>query len=447
MIFDFDNLSINGENLIKLSVGEYVIWEKKTVDDGLTHYWIGDEEYTIDIEGTLNFSSLFLGSVTKVVIGSKVNKLSDFCFNACDTIKTIYIPDSVQNIGEYAFPNCSSLKEVNIPSGITEIRKAAFFKNTSLENIIIPDTVTKIGDSAFNGCISLTAITIPDSVVDIGFIAFGNVPTEGELTCSDEWYDNLSSTQIGKLGNVYNWRRKPINPPVDEPTEDGDTIVWYVDGTVQKYNYSGILDWSKIPNFVNAVKIEFGKQITSLNYEYGYYDIANSLTSVTIPSNITHIGGEAFAHCPNLKYVNSSNEYEFILKEGLVTLGYSVFNSSNVKTLILPSTLEIIGKLSFNGCSSLTSVTIPDNVKEIHNNAFSLCTSLTSFNIGGGVQKIERGVLTKSPLLTDITYNGTVQMFENIDKEDGYFLTEEYDHEYHLGTNTIVCTDGIINII
>lgn len=445
MIFDFDNLSVNGENLIKLSVGEYVIWEKKTVDDGLTHYWIGDEEYTIDIVGTLNFASLFLGNVTKVVIGSKVNELSDFCFNSCNTIESIYIPDSVQKIGEYAFSSCSSLKEVNIPSGITEIRNATFFNNTSLENIIIPDTVTKIGGSTFSGCISLTAITIPDSVVDIGFIAFNKVPTEGELTCSDEWYDNLTSTLITNLGNVYNWRKKPINPPVDEPTSDGDTIVWYVDGTVQKYNYSGALNWgTQIPNAENAIKIEFGKQITSLtNGE----QVVNKLTSVTIPSNIKHIGDEAFGWCPNLKYVNSENEYEFVLLEGLTQLGYGTFGGSNVKTLILPSTLEIIGDSSFSHCENLTSVTIPNSVKEIHNSAFSVCTRLVAFNIGNGIQRLERGVLTKSPLLTDITYNGTVQMFENIDKEDGYFLTEEYDTEYHLGTNTIVCTDGIINII
>ena len=52
------------------------------------------------------------------------------------------------------------------------------------------------------------------------------------------------------------------------------------------------------------------------------------------------------------------------------------------------SNLEQIEDDAFNGCMSLTNITIPDSVKSIGNAAFASCTSLTSIRIPDSVKSI-----------------------------------------------------------
>lgn len=54
-------------------------------------------------------------------------------------------------------------------------------------------------------------------------------------------------------------------------------------------------------------------------------------------------------------------------------------NAESVKEVKLPSTLKVIGKESFAGCTKLTDLNIPDGVEVIEDEAFRLCESLPIF--------------------------------------------------------------------
>ncbi len=90
-----------------------------------------------------------------------------------------------------------------------------------------------------------------------------------------------------------------------------------------------------------------------------------SLTSISIPANVTSIGSKAFDGCSGLQ---------------------SVAIGSNVTE---------IGEYAFYNCIGLTSIKIPNNVTSIGSWAFGCCSGLQSITIGSGVTEIGEDVFNR----------------------------------------------------
>ena len=113
----------------------------------------------------------------------------------------------------------------------------------------------------------------------------------------------------------------------------------------------------------------------------------SSLTSLTLPSSVTSIGGHAFERCNNLKECNC------LLDSDLETcLAYShddwtkipvdeikyYHNGQELTKLEIPSGVDKIGSYSFYKGVNLTSLTLPSSVTSIGSSAFEGCSGLTS---------------------------------------------------------------------
>ncbi len=110
------------------------------------------------------------------------------------------------------------------------------------------------------------------------------------------------------------------------------------------------------------------------------------LTSITIPNSITYIGSDAFSGCTGLTRVNISDlaawcnisyniEWNYYCQP-LTYAHHLYLNGSEVKDLIIPSTVTKIRSAAFYYCTGLTSVTIPNSVTSIGEYAFANCTGL-----------------------------------------------------------------------
>jgi hypothetical protein len=108
---------------------------------------------------------------------------------------------------------------------------------------------------------------------------------------------------------------------------------------------------------------------------------AKELTSVHFEGNkIEFIGCGCFSNTTNLTGI--------YLPEGITEIEDNAFYNSGIKEIILPSTLEKIGKCSFQQ-TKLTSIELPEGLSSIEINAFSgtplnLVTSPHKIKLGDG---------------------------------------------------------------
>ena len=131
------------------------------------------------------------------------------------------------------------------------------------------------------------------------------------------------------------------------------------------------------------------------------FEGCSSLTSLTLPSSVTEIGRSAFKGCSSLTSLT--------LPSSVTSIGSSAFyGCSGLTSLTLPSSVTEIGAYAFYGCSSLASLTLPSSVTEIGESAFEGCSSLTSLTLPSSVTEIGRSAFKGCSSLTSLTLPSSV---------------------------------------
>ena len=389
--------------------------------------------------GSVAFS--WCTSLTSITFeeGSKCTSIGTSAFYNCTSLTSITIPSSVTTIGDGAFSWCTSLTSITIPSSVTSIGDEAFYHCDNLKSITIPSSVTNIGSNAFWKCTSLTSITvsegnevyssldgvlfnkdktelvcypcgktataytIPSSVTSIRSYAFKNCENLTSVTFEEgskctsvgdrAFYDCTSLTSITIPSNVTSIGEdafygcsslEEITLPFVGNTKDGtsNTHFGYIFGASSYFDHT-----TYVPKSLKKVTITGGTSIASS----AFYNCSN-LTSITIPSSVTSIGGWAFNDCTSLKEVHITD----IAAWCKISFGGSsanplyyaenlYLNGTLITDLVVPSSVTSIGSSAFYNCSNLTSIIIPSSVTSIGSYAFSYCTRLTSVVIPSSV--------------------------------------------------------------
>ena len=116
------------------------------------------------------------------------------------------------------------------------------------------------------------------------------------------------------------------------------------------------------------------------------------------------------------------------LSEARIVEGGDYYNIdySNYSSNPLTTSNDIIGKKTFCGCTSLTSVNIPSSVTEIGGSAFEYCRSLTNVNIPSSVTAIGNQAFSSCTSLTSVKISSSVTKIENFAFKDCNSLKSIY---------------------
>ena len=254
--------------------------------------------------GWKNFVTILEGEMVEV----NENSLTYVCVKKSESITYAILTKALSDVTNVTIPR--SVRKDGVDYMVTTIASKAFQNCKALEKVVLPSTLTAIGDYAFDGCSKLIYVVsqIPNPLA-ISTNVFSN-STKATLFVPETGYENYSSTN--------GWR-----------------------------------------SFSRILKGDMGEvKVDDMNYVYATASrvaiMVNSETTganVTVPSSISDKAvSYTVTEIEKLAFSGNSSLVNLTISENIEKIGDYAFKScTNLKKVVLPSTLTSIGNGAFSG--------------------------------------------------------------------------------------------------
>ena len=433
----------------KRSVADASLWEykldKKTnfvtitkylgTTDNLTELTIpnfllidGKEYRVTKTEGKSNAAiANFNGNV---IISKGITEIGMASFNGANKITGVEIPNSVTLISDYAFQNCKGLTTITIPGSVKKIgaswgnSNAQVFNNCSnLENVILEEGIEEISGRTFDSCSKVKEWKLPKSLKRIGPRAFRSTSVE-EFNIPEN-VESIAATFISSsnLSRINVDSNNKYFTSVDGILFDKDST------RLIKYPENRDGSSYEVPNTVNTIDANaFGscKNLQTITIIDSVEKIGDSafegskLKTINLGGGIANISNKPFYGALNLTNINvitENDKYEsengVLFNKGKTILIKYPPAIINGEVYEIPNTVVEIGPQSFYR-SQIKNVIIPSSVKKIGSESFFQCYNLEELNLSEGLERIEWRALQQCNKIKTIVVPSSVTY---IDKE------------------------------
>lgn len=326
------------------------------------------------------------------------------CFEDCDTITSVWIPDGVTEIGWDAFCSCRSLKKIRLPGSLKRVQERVACDCPALTEVIIEDGVEAVWKSLFYLCTALQTVTLPNSVKYIEDNAFFECHHLKRIELSP----NTESIGYSAFANCYELETLTLPKSVEclgKGAFRGCTGMKALYGCPPGYSHEYLgLPWTaelyyreelhKTLVVPGAERIEKGeyrdrRDFNKLYVENGVVTVEEdafcgciAMEEAVLPGSVQQLGKRCFRGCSALRKIK--------LPTGLNALPEGVFmDCSGLLEVQLPEKLEMIGENTFMSCEALRAVRFSQNLREIGRKAFAWCRSLAVLELPDSLQVIE----------------------------------------------------------
>ena len=240
------------------------------------------------------------GGVGIIRFENPVVKIDDKAFYGVENLRSITLPDCVGTIGDNSFEGCTNLNDIDLGTGITTIGSFAFC-GCGFEVVdFLPEGLKRIGRFAFDDCPNLLSVTIPESVELLGY---------------------YNSSYTVPLGNPFLECPKLQSFHGKGATSDGRALIMTDgDGTRHLIGFAGYgMDYGTytvpdvdVISFYAFYACTLAQVILPENLSVisdRAFQNSEILSSVTIPSKVTAVGGQSFSGCYNLGSIRIETPY------------------------------------------------------------------------------------------------------------------------------------------
>jgi hypothetical protein len=267
------------------------------------------------------------GSDGEMIDYVKDNVCSSPWYSYRDSIVKAEIGKGITRIGAGAFYDCFKLAMVDIPDTVVSVGGQAFHNCGNLKKLVFPKALESIGDYAFTFCVSLNKIEFKsEKPPSVGKSLFTTVPGNTTMV-------TLTGSSIDS--EVFAERTIGANGLVTFEAEGKDDNIW----------------WSLSNGTLN---IMIAKNKTD---EYKPYVKDNVCSS---PWHKYRTGIHKVAFSDKFKQINDGMFFDCIYLDDVV----------------MPQSVEVIGRQAFHNCRAIKTLTIPRKVVKICDFAFTFCVSL-----------------------------------------------------------------------
>ena len=282
---------------------------------------------------------------------------------------------------------------------ITSIANSAFENLAQLNTARIPVTVTSIGNNAFNGCSNLDKIEIMSSApATLGTNVFAN-------TNNCPIYVNIVSVETYKLASgwsTYASRIDTIDFSYPLQYFNISTDLGSKRGIIRGFSESGVTAYDRGEivsiTFPTTCSVDNSHNVIE-GTDYIIKDINTdafkdkiNLKSINIPSVINMVAPTSFSGCiglisikvdPNNTVYDSRDNCNAIVKTAENSIIVGCAHSS------IPNSITKIDTQAFYKCTNLTSIILTNNITAIGANSFGYCSGLTEVIIPSSITNID----------------------------------------------------------
>jgi hypothetical protein len=263
-------------------------------------------------------------------------------------LTSILIPSSVVLLGSGSFAECTSLQSVVFESGsrLSRIDNGAFYES-KLRSITVPSSVVEIGDSAFQYCTLLESVIFESgsrlsaiSSYPFAWTPLSSIMIQPNLDFIDgSAFRGLRSKSLSLSGD------NPRIRVVDSFLEGqcGSIIYRYlgccasvvIPSSVVVLGRSSVLDCKSL----ESVIFESGSQLSRIEYSAFY---GSGLKSITIPSSVVVLGKDCFGRCWSLKSVAFESGSQLSRIEDFA------FRECQLESIVIPPKTDFIDGSAFH---------------------------------------------------------------------------------------------------
>ncbi len=128
-------------------------------------------------------------------VPATVTDIAPFCFNYCDKLTRVDLPEGLKTLGQMAFFKCASLGSIRLPDGLESIGADGLSYCEKLTYIFVPASVKTIGHHAFYGCLGVSEI-------------YMGAADKSAVETGESWLPKQSVRSLKDVAAVYGAERR-----------------------------------------------------------------------------------------------------------------------------------------------------------------------------------------------------------------------------------------------